>query len=245
MRVLNNGDSSLELVFENKAPKRSPDDIKDMARELGNGNTDQSQIINRKILGAIVTQIIASIDFTYHWRVEYSYDKTSLWRNLTIDNAIQLRNQPKSDGYSNEVLDWSMKISEDEYNFFPCNITKLSAIKFMKRVDSEFEVLRGSKRNTLRQGAFWKWTCSLPINLERYMIFNELNARTVKILQEDNCIVYACKMLGIPEVLIERMKSLIKCRYIPRTKLKLIAEETGITFVIRFPDGQSCKYVPS
>jgi hypothetical protein len=212
---LQNGDRSLEMVLRNKSPPLELDEIKNLFRELVNGNTQHSINIQRNILRTIVSEIMDSIDFTYHWRVEYRYAKTYLWRNLTIDNAIQLSNQLKTEGYAAEGLDWSMKINENDYDFFPCSIAKLSANKFMKKVDSKFEVLRGAKSNTLRQGAFWKWSCTLPINLERYMIFNELQDRTVKILQNDNCIIYACKMLVKPEDLIEQMKTLIKCRYIP------------------------------
>jgi hypothetical protein len=155
------GDSSLEMVLKVKAPKLQPGEIEAMVRELVDGNTNQSININRSILGTIVSQIMDSIDFTYHWRVEYCYAKTHLWRNLTIDNAIQLTNQRKSEGYAvDEGLDWSMKISEDDYYFFPCNITKLSAIKFMKKVDGEFKVLRGTKHNLLHQSVFCKWTCN-------------------------------------------------------------------------------------
>ncbi|KAI5489060.1 organellar and viral DNA polymerase type B, partial [Trichomonas vaginalis G3] len=47
-----------------------------------------------------------------------------------------------------------------------------------------------------RSGQFWKYLCTLPINLERYQIFNELNKRTATLMTEDNCFVYACIQAG-------------------------------------------------
>ena len=35
----------------------------------------------------------------------------------------------------------------------------------------------GKRTYKRKQGSFWKWTCNLPINLERYMIFNKLDDR--------------------------------------------------------------------
>ncbi|EAY21956.1 hypothetical protein TVAG_250160 [Trichomonas vaginalis G3] len=54
------------------------------------------------------------------------------------------------------------------------------------------EILDEKRTNKKRSGEFWKYLCRLPINLERYQIFNELNKRTAKLMTEDNCFVYAC-----------------------------------------------------
>ena len=70
-----------------------------------------------------------------------------------------------------------------------------------------------SKRPYVRkQGSFWKWLCKLPINLERYMIFNELNERTIHLMEQDNCLIYACKQFGVPEDIIDHMKDIIKTK---------------------------------
>ena len=57
----------------------------------------------------------------------------------------------------------------------------------------------------IKGGSFWKWLLKLPINLERYMIFNELNKRTAKLMEEDNCLIYACKRFGLPQDIIDHM----------------------------------------
>ena len=62
----------------------------------------------------------------------------------------------------------------------------------------------GEKRtNKKRSGEFWKYICRLPINLERYQIFNELNKRTAKLMTEDNCFVYACIQAGVDEQTVD------------------------------------------
>lgn len=93
-------------------------------------------------------------------------------------------------------------------------------------------------------GSFWKWTLNLPINLERYMIFNELNDRTVKIMEEDNCLIYACKQYGLPQDIIDHMKDIIKCKYFRMTKLKQISEETGVSFYVEEKHCRHHQYGP-
>lgn len=93
-------------------------------------------------------------------------------------------------------------------------------------------------------GSFWKWTLNLPINLERYMIFNELNDRTVKIMEDNNCLIYACKQYGLPQDIIDHMKDIIKCKYFKMTKLKQIAEETGVSFYVEEKHCRHHQYGP-
>ena len=90
----------------------------------------------------------------------------------------------------------------------------------------------------IKGGSFWKWLLKLPINLERYMIFNELNSRTAKLMEEDNCLIYACKQFGLPQDIIDHMKDIIKVKHFSLAKLKEIANETGVTFLVEEKDGR-------
>ena len=94
------------------------------------------------------------------------------------------------------------------------------------------------KARMIKGGSFWKWLLRLPINLERYMIFNELNARTAKLMEEDNCLIYACKQFGLPQDIIDHMKDIIKVKHFSLSKLKEIAKETGVTFLVEEKDGR-------
>ena len=89
-----------------------------------------------------------------------------------------------------------------------------------------------------KQGSFWKWTLKFPINLERYMIFNELNDRTIKLMEGDNCLIYACKQYGISQDIIDHMKDIIKTKSFTMSKLKEISKDIDIGFIIEEKDGR-------
>ncbi|EAX64354.1 hypothetical protein TVAG_518780, partial [Trichomonas vaginalis G3] len=81
-----------------------------------------------------------------------------------------------------------------------------------------------------RSGQLWKYLCTLPINLERYQIFNELNKRTATLMTEDNCFVYACIQAGVNEETIDHMREVIRVRDFPQSKVQEISDATGIAF---------------
>ncbi|KAI5510311.1 organellar and viral DNA polymerase type B, partial [Trichomonas vaginalis G3] len=81
-----------------------------------------------------------------------------------------------------------------------------------------------------RSGQFWKYLCTLPINLERYQIFNELNKRTAALMTEDNCFVYACIQAGVDGETIDHMREVIRVRDFPQSKVQEISDATGIAF---------------
>ena len=95
-----------------------------------------------------------------------------------------------------------------------------------------------------KQGSFWRWTCTIPINLERYMIFNELNERTIRLMEEDNCLIYACKQFGVDQDIIDHMKDIIKTKSFTMSKLKEIAQDTGVGFYLEEVNGRHHKIGP-
>ena len=91
-----------------------------------------------------------------------------------------------------------------------------------------------TKTYKTREGAFFKYLCTLPINLEKFQIFNRIDKRVCNILDEDNCVVWALKQAGVDPSTVEHVKELIGSRYFPKSKFQLIADETGIAFHIRY-----------
>ena len=85
-----------------------------------------------------------------------------------------------------------------------------------------------------REGAFFKYLCTLPINLERFQIFNKIDKRVCDILDEDNCVVWALKQAGVDPDTVDYVKELIGSRYFPKSKFQLIADETDIAFHIKY-----------
>ncbi|EAY04997.1 hypothetical protein TVAG_290670 [Trichomonas vaginalis G3] len=82
------------------------------------------------------------------------------------------------------------------------------------------EILDEKRTNKKRSGEFWKYICRLPINLERYQIFNELNKRTAKLMTEDNCFVYACIQAGVDVQTVDHMREVIRVRDFPQSKIQ-------------------------
>ena len=90
------------------------------------------------------------------------------------------------------------------------------------------------KTYNTREGAFFKYLCTLPINLQKFQIFNKIDKQVCQILDEDNCVVWALKQAGVDSDTVERVKELIGSRYFPKSKFQLIADETNIAFDIKY-----------
>jgi len=107
----------------------------------------------------------------------------------------------------------------------------------LKRLE---EALSRKSKNTRREGRFWPYKLTIPfINLERQMIFQSINERSVKAIEGDNCLIYACKMAGVDEAKLNHMRNIIKIRSFSLAKLSIIAEECELSFTV--VDGSSSK----
>jgi len=107
----------------------------------------------------------------------------------------------------------------------------------LKRLE---EALSRKSKNTRREGRFWPYKLTIPfINLERQMIFQSINERSVKAIEGDNCLIYACKMAGVDEAKLNHMRNIIKIRSFSLAKLSIIADECELSFTV--VDGSSSK----
>ena len=119
-------------------------------------------------------------------------------------------------------------LQQNDQELSPAHLTKIE------------NALARKTRNTRREGRFWPYRLTIPyINLERQMIFAAINERTVKIIEGDNCLIYACKMAGIDDAKLNHMRNIIKIRSFSLAKLSIIAEECDLTFKV--VDGSSSK----
>lgn len=85
-----------------------------------------------------------------------------------------------------------------------------------------------------RQGSFWKWINTFQeLNLEIFGIFNEINPRTINLMERDNCFIYACKQWGLNEDLLNDMRYCIKTRSFSLSDIKRISETLGLSFKIK------------
>ena len=149
-------------------------------------------------------------------------------RTLT---CIQFVNQDQ-DGLLGRGFDG--KLTEKDFRSPKQYKTYLSLLKanVPKKVMKAF--LKSLLVRMKRTGKFWKWLNKLPeVDLERFMIFHELNARTAVIAERDNCFIYACRMAGITEDIINDMRYGIHKRSFGTIDIKRVSDSTGIAFDIK------------
>ena len=85
-----------------------------------------------------------------------------------------------------------------------------------------------------RTGKFWRWLNLIPeVNLERYMIFHSLNSRTVQIIERDNCFIYACRMAGLDEHIIDNMRAAIHKRSFGLIDVQRVSTALNLSFEIK------------
>ena len=88
---------------------------------------------------------------------------------------------------------------------------------------------------TSREGGFFKFTCSFPLNLKRYQIFNQIDKEAAMILQKESCIIWAFKNSGmLSGEELDTARNILRTRVFPITKLKEIAEILNMQLIIRY-----------
>ncbi len=96
------------------------------------------------------------------------------------------------------------------------------------------------KRIKVNGGKFWRWYLTINgLNLERYMIFHRLDKRTVQIVNRDNCFIYACRMGGVSDDVIDEMRCCIRKRSFGIRDIKEIASKCNLRFIIKKHDGRN------
>ena len=87
---------------------------------------------------------------------------------------------------------------------------------------------------THNEGAFWKWLNKYnEINLEEFGIFSEINKRTVRIMERDNCFIYACSKWGISNEILNDMRYSIKKRLFSIHDITIINQKLNLSFNIK------------
>ena len=115
----------------------------------------------------------------------------------------------------------------------PNGMTKEEAQELANRL-AALGIVGDAKAYKSREGAFFKYVCTLPIDLKKFQIFNRIDREAVDIIDSDNCVVWALKQAGIDEETVERVKSIIGTRHFPQTKFQSIADDTGLAFTIKY-----------
>lgn len=91
----------------------------------------------------------------------------------------------------------------------------------------------------LEANAFFPYTHNTTLDLTRYQIFKTGEPQD----HTDTCLIYALRMGGLEEDVIEKLKIKIKNRIIPLTKLNEICETANIKIIVRRNDAKFSKNV--
>lgn len=120
-------------------------------------------------------------------------------------------------------MDKAFQSSSDLMDYLYSSIDTNEPIKFKTSMKSF--------KNEKKEGAFFPYYHKTKLNLERFQIspltsFNEdVNINTE--LNNDNCLIYALKLLGLPESKLNPIKNYVSNGNIPICKLKEICEGGG------------------
>ena len=136
--------------------------------------------------------------------------------------------------YKNRVVE--PKISDDV-------LKARAALKASGFTDEQIDAMLKPqlRKYKTREGQFFKYTCTLPLDLEKFQIFNQIDQHACNIIDEYNCVVWALKQAGIDDDSVNRVKALIGTRHFPWSKFQEIADEIQVGFIITYYRPNSSK----
>ena len=90
------------------------------------------------------------------------------------------------------------------------------------------------KRRKKTSGKFWPYYLTLSnIDLSRQMIFHKLDKSTAQIIERDNCFIYACRMSGVPDAVIDDMRCSVKTHELSFATINELAHTYGLRIKLR------------
>ena len=175
----------------------------------------------------VIYKLLDSISFnTEHWLVSYNYKDHYKTKPLDEITEQYLRKQVEHDlkEHLHDFFEYNL-----EYDFFPVAIQSLTKLHFIN--------LNQLPKRKKREGRFWRWLLKgyPEIDLSRFMIFNQLNSDTVELINKENCFVYACRMAGLSNDLIDDMCYSIHKRSISGADVSNVAEQLDLKIHIKEP----------
>lgn len=182
-------------------------------------------------LPEVIHKLLDNINFnTEHWTVYYKYDNGG-WKIRTLDEITEqyMRDQIKHD--LQEHLHDFIEYNED-YDFFPVMIQQLTHIRFINVDNVKPPHGTGRKKH---EGKFWRWLLKgFPeIDLTRFMIFHQLDKQAAKLINRDNCFVYACEMAGLNDVLLNDLRYSIQKRSLTHQDIHGLAKRYHLKIHIK------------
>ena len=176
-------------------------------------------------LKQVIYKLLDSINFnTERWLVSYEYKNRYKMKPLDEITERYLRNQIENElqEHLHDFFTYTL-----DYDFFPCGITQISKLQF---INMSNEVKRKK-----REGKFWKWLLKdFPeVNLDKFMIFSKLDTQTVELINKKNCFIYACRMSGLDNHIIDEMRYSIHKRSISSADVSNVAKVCDLKIHIK------------
>lgn len=103
-------------------------------------------------------------------------------------------------------------------------------------IDKHLKGALKSKRKKA-SGSFWPYYLTMnELDLSRQMIFSQLDKQTAEVIEKDNCFIYACRMSGLPDEIIDDMRYSVKTRNLSFATINELASEYDLVIKLRQPD---------
>ena len=175
----------------------------------------------------VIYKLLDEINFnTEHWLVSYNYKDHYKTKPLDEITEQYLRKQVEHElrEHLHDFFEYSL-----DYDFFPVGIQSLTKLHFIN--------LTNQVKRKKREGKFWRWLLKgFPeVNLDRFMIFHKLDKETVGLINRENCFVYACRMAGLDEDLINEMRYSIHKRSVCLADVSKVAKTCDLRIHIKQP----------
>ena len=176
----------------------------------------------------VIYKLLDNIDFnTEKWLVSYQYKDHYQTKPLDDVSERYLRNQVEHELHEHlhDFFEYSL-----DYDFFPVGIQSLTKLHFIN--------LSNKVKRKKREGKFWRWLLKgfSELDLDRFMIFKKLDKETVELINRENCFVYACRMSGLDEKLIDEMRYSIHKRSISAADVSKVAKTCDLKIHIKEPN---------
>lgn len=209
------------------------------------GLDDQNKKYLYKKFGSLMLTFFKKVDLGTTWFVQYKFNDG--WKSIILDyNSVQnLYHQLVREGFIDDMELNLADLSESEYDFFPVNIREIEELIFQDETDFDKQFQESNIKTSQYEtngGKFWRWLCNIDeLDLSRYQIFNKINENTIKLMSEENCIVYACRQAGVDEDTLNFIKENMTTRFFPESKLNYFSEMCNISFYVKHFDKKSSK----
>lgn len=149
--------------------------------------------------------------------------------DFQTDNIIQMRINGVYYVLNQKAINNLIKYAGGVVDEFNLSSGYTETILRYLKIGREVEFLSRKKTNKNRRqaGAFFKYYINANMNLERYQITDGRNNVKENNINNDNCLYYALKLLGLPDDKLRTVKNYVLNGQIAICKLKDLCENAG------------------